>query len=372
MKNFFEHQEQAKRHSLLLLVLFFAGLLSLSALFIVIGRLCWLLLNHFAIINWQSGFWHWYLVSQLALLGVLIGFAILKYATFCRGGQVIAQRLGGRYVAFNTTMPAERQLRNIMEEMALAAGIRIPSLYILDDEPGINAFAAGMDPEHAVIAVTAGALRYLNREELQAIIAHEYSHIVQNDIRRNQQLAALISSLVWMKEIGEWLNPPRRDSMLGGMRSSSRESGYAPAFGLLLTCLGTVGTFWGRLMKAALNRQREYLADAAAVQFTRYDMALANALKKVGGHQYASLIFHPQAESFAHLFFCQGLSGQFHGYQASHPPLSDRIQLLDPTWDGYYITPKEQVWPEGSETGEQPVQALQAQSPAAESVQSNH
>lgn len=368
MKNFFEHQEQAKRHSLLLLVLFFAGMASLSALFIIVGRFCWLLLNHIAIIDWQSGFWHWYLVSQIGLLIILLGLAMLKYATFCRGGQVIALRLGGRYVGFNTFNPAERQLRNVMEEMALAAGIRIPSLYILDDEPGINAFAAGMDPEHAVIAVTAGALHYLNREELQAVIAHEYSHIVQNDIRRNQQLAALISSLVWLKELGEWLNPPRRNGMLTSISSSSREHGYAPAFGLLLTCLGSVGTFWGRLMKAALNRQREYLADAAAVQFTRYDMALANALKKVGGHQYASLMFHPQAESFAHLFFCQGLSGQFHGYQASHPPLSDRIRLLDPTWDGYYIAPTEQVWP--MEQAEHQ-QTLAARFPDATSAQSD-
>ena len=336
--DFYRYQDQAKKLSGRLLFLFFAGLLSLSAALTFAGLLLWKLTDQVVYINTDSQFWHWYIMGNLAIFVALVLITLLKYTSLCKGGRVVAEALGGRYVHVNTQDPGDNRLRNVVEEMALASGIPVPSVYVLDNEPGINAFAAGMGLNDAVVVVTQGAISYLSRDELQAVVAHEFSHILHGDIRLNQQLAALIGSLMFLGELGRWLSQGSSHRYRINRSSQGKSSSALPFFGLTLVLLGAAGTIWGRLMKAALNRQREFLADASAVQFTRYPAPLASALKKVGGHRYASLIFHPQAETFSHLFFSQGLTQNFRGWLASHPPLQERIKRLDPQWDGKYTT----------------------------------
>ena len=334
--DFYRYQDQAKKLSTRLLILFFAGLISLSAALTLAGLFLWQQTDQVIHIDTNSQFWHWYIIGNVAIFAALVLITLLKYSSLCKGGRVVAEALGARYVRVNTQDPGDTRLRNVVEEMALAAGMPVPSVYVLDEEPGINAFAAGMGINDAVVVVTQGAISYLTRDELQAVVAHEFSHIQHGDIRLNQQLAALIGSLMFLSELGRWLSQGtgRGHHRIGG--SQSKSSSALPFFGLTLMLLGAAGTVWGKLMKSALNRQREFLADASAVQFTRYAAPLASALKKVGGHRYASLIFHPQAETFSHLFFSQGLSQNFRGWLASHPPLQDRIRRLEPDWDGMY------------------------------------
>lgn len=334
--DFYRYQDQAKKLSTRLLILFFAGLISLSAALTLAGLFLWQLTDQVVHIDTNSQFWHWYIIGNVAIFAALVLITLLKYSSLCKGGRVVAEALGARYVHINTQDTGDIRLRNVVEEMALAAGMPVPSVYVLDEEPGINAFAAGMGINDAVVVVTQGAISYLTRDELQAVVAHEFSHIQHGDIRLNQQLAALIGSLMFLGELGRWLSQGTGRHRIGS--SQSKSSSALPFFGLTLMLLGAAGTFWGKLMKSALNRQREFLADASAVQFTRYAAPLASALKKVGGHRYASLIFHPQAETFSHLFFSQGLSQNFRGWLASHPPLQDRIRRLEPDWDGIYFS----------------------------------
>lgn len=334
--DFYRHQDQARKLSIWILVLFILGLLFLSAALSLAGLFFWQLTEQTVHnLHADTMMWRWYVIGNATLFIVLLLIAFVKYMNLCRGGRVVAEMLGARYIPTTTAHPNERRLRNIVEEMGLAAGIPIPGIYILDEEPGINAFAAGMGLHDAVVVVTQGAMTYLTRDELQGVIAHEFSHIVHGDIRLNQQLAALIGSLVFIGEIGRWMASSSRSRH--SYSSKNKGSGAIPIFGLLLMLLGVVGTLWGKIMKAALNRQREFLADASAVQFTRYSKPLADALKKVGGFRYSSLVFHPQAQTFGHLFFSQGLTENFRGWLATHPPLSERIQRLDPDWDGRYI-----------------------------------
>jgi Zn-dependent protease with chaperone function/NADH:ubiquinone oxidoreductase subunit len=338
--DFYRYQDQAKKLSTRLLILFFAGLISLSAALTLAGFLLWQLTDQVIHIDTNSQFWHWYIIGNIAIFVALVFITLLKYSSLCKGGRVVAEALGARYVHVNTQDTGDRRLRNVVEEMALAANMPVPSVYILDEEPGINAFAAGMGINDAVVVVTQGAISYLSRDELQAVVAHEFSHIQHGDIRLNQQLAALIGSLMFLGELGRWLSQGSgsRQHRTNMGSSQGKNSSALPFFGLTLMLLGAAGTVWGRLMKSALNRQREFLADASAVQFTRYAAPLASALKKVGGHRYSSLVFHPQAETFSHLFFSQGLTQNFRGWLASHPPLQDRIRRLEPDWDGMYYS----------------------------------
>ncbi|MFB0975626.1 MAG: M48 family metalloprotease, partial [Tolumonas sp.] len=267
--DFYRYQDQAKKLSARLLFLFFAGLLSLSAALTFAGLLLWKLTDRVVYINTDSQFWHWYIVANIAIFAALVLITLLKYTSLCKGGRVVAEALGGRYVHVNTQDPGDNRLRNVVEEMALASGIPVPSVYVLDNEPGINAFAAGMSINDAVVVVTQGAISYLSRDELQAVVAHEFSHILHGDIRLNQQLAALIGSLMFLGELGRWFAQGSSHRYRVNRSSQGKGGSALPFFGLTLMLLGAAGTIWGRLMKAALNRQREFLADASAVQFTR-------------------------------------------------------------------------------------------------------
>lgn len=268
-------------------------------------------------------------------VAILIGAgSAYKLIQLSGGGRVVARDLGGRPVTPDTSDPLERRLLNVVEEMAIAAGTPVPEVWLLDDEEGINAFAAGTDPTNAVIGVTHGCVRRLTRDELQGVVAHEFSHIVNGDMRLNQRLVGWVFGLVMVALLGRGLF-----SVLRHVRVSSNDRDGAGVVVLLLVIaggglwlIGSIGTVLARMLQAAVSRQREFLADAAAVQFTRNPRGLAGALAKVGGFATHGRLLTPKAEEARHLFFAT--SDFFSLGLATHPPLPERIRRIDPQWDG--------------------------------------
>jgi Zn-dependent protease with chaperone function len=249
------------------------------------------------------------------LTAAFIGLASLyRVLSLSSGGGQVARLLGAAEVAADTTDPLERRLVNVVEEMAIASGTPVPEVFVLQEEQGINAFAAGLTTSDAAVAVTRGTLERLNRAELQGVIAHEFSHILNGDMRLNQQLMGLSFGILALAQIGRWL--------LRGMRvRTGRKSNGAAmmglAIGVTLILIGSIGLFFSRLIKAGVSRQREMLADASAVQFTRDRAGLAGALKKIGG--YTGTLVGRNSEEVAHMLFSRGARA-FRGWFATHPP----------------------------------------------------
>ncbi len=257
----------------------------------------------------------------------IVGASIFKTSVLSSGGGAVARQVGGTLVPADVQDPLRRRLRNVVEEIAIASGVPVPEIYVLEEESGINAFAAGYTPSDAAVAVTRGALELLDRDELQGVIAHEFSHILNGDMRLNIRLMGVLFGIMVLALIGRLI-------VRGGHHASivsSRRDRSAPVIliiGLGLAILGSIGMFIARVIKASVSRQREYLADASAVQFTRQSSGIANALKKIGGYSHGSTIKSADPEEVSHMLFGSGskLSGLF----ATHPPLVDRIQALDP------------------------------------------
>ena len=273
----------------------------------------------------------------LATLGTLLvvgGGSLYKIAQLRGGGRVVAEELGGRLVDGSTSDPVERRLLNVVEEMAIASGTSAPPVYVMDGEAGINAFAAGFGPQDAVIGVTRGAATTLDRDELQGVIAHEFSHILNGDMRLNIRLIGLLHGIFLIGMIGYFIL--RMSFYTGGGRSRDNK-GAVPilALGAGLAIVGFAGTFFGNLIKAAVSRQREFLADSSAVQFTRHPGGIAGALKKIGGFVTGSKVENPNAPQASHMFFGRATSG-FSAMFSTHPPLGERIRRIDPSWDGEF------------------------------------
>jgi Zn-dependent protease with chaperone function len=259
----------------------------------------------------------------------IIGASIYKTTVLAAGGSRVAQQMGGTAVPADVTDPLRRRLRNVVEEMAIASGVAVPGIYVLEEEISINAFAAGYTPGDAAIAVTRGTLELLNRDELQGVIAHEFSHILNGDMRLNIRLMGVLFGILVLGLMGRMV---LRGGYHGRLMSSRRSRG-APVvvlIGLGVAILGWIGVFFARLIKAGVSRQREYLADASAVQFTRQTDGIANALKKIGGYTEASYIRAADPEEISHMLF--GSGARFTGLFATHPPLGDRIRALDPSF----------------------------------------
>ncbi len=284
--------------------------------------------------------------ATLALIGC---GSLYKVVQLSGGGTTVAENLGGYRVPQNTTDPIERRLVNVVEEMALASGMPVPPIYLLKDEEGINAFAAGYSTSDAVVAVTRGTAEQLTREQLQGVVAHEFSHILNGDMRLNIRLIGVLHGILLMGLIGRiLLNTGARG---GGNRRGKNDGGiYLLAAGLALMLLGLLGTLFGNIIKAAISRQREYLADASAVQFTRNPEGIAGALKRIGGAVFGSKLKAANAAELSHMYFGQGVWEGFTGLMATHPPLEKRIRLLDPQWDGKYL-PSPKVSPALTESG---------------------
>ncbi len=283
------------------------------------------------------------------LAGVAAGVSMLvgigsgvKTMQLSSGGGVVARDLGGRLLDPATTDLAEKKLLNVVEEMALASGTPVPEVYLMDNEQGINAFAAGKSPADAAIGVTRGCIETLSREELQGVIAHEFSHILNGDMRLSTRLIGLLQGILLLAILGQILL--RATVWTGGGSRDSKGGGALPLLllGLGLLVIGYIGVFFGKLIKAAVSRQREFLADASAVQFTRNPDGIGDALKKIGGAQYGSRIASPRAEEASHLFFADGMRASFLSLLATHPPLPQRIKAIDPQWDGEYLSTRRQ------------------------------
>ncbi|OHE78739.1 MAG: hypothetical protein A3G75_00580 [Verrucomicrobia bacterium RIFCSPLOWO2_12_FULL_64_8] len=269
-----------------------------------------------------------------------------KWLMFRQGGSVVAEMVGGRGLDPNTTNPAERRLLNIVEEMSIASGVPTPAVYVLEDEASINAFAAGLTTSDAVVAVTRGTMEKLNRDELQGVVAHEFSHILNGDMRMNVKLSAVLFGILVIGLIGRGI---LRGLSRGRIRIGGRGKGRGGAIlvivatGLAMMIIGYVGYLFGRLIQAAVSRQREFLADASAVQFTRNPDGIGGALRKIGGYALGSNLATSKASEIGHFFFAQGFRSYFGGLWATHPPLEERIRAVDPQWDGKYFEPKEVV-----------------------------
>ncbi len=271
-------------------------------------------------------------VITLAIVG---GACFYKVSELRAGGGAVARSVGATPLAAHPAEFSDRQLRHIVEEMALASGVPVPEIYIMEEEDGINAFAAGLRSDDASIVVTRGALKYLSRDELQGVIGHEFSHILNGDMRLNVQLIGAVFGLLVIAIIGRVIL-----QSVGRTRFRGRNGGGA-AVGIMvlggaLFVLGYLGVFFGRLIQASVSRLREGLADASAVQFTRNPLGLAGALKKIGGLGVGSAITHAHAEETAHMFFAPAVTSLF----ATHPPIEQRIRELEPNWDGKFIFPK--------------------------------
>ncbi len=331
--DFFENQDRARRRTWLLSGLF---VLAVTAIICLVYFFVWLVL-----VNFQSDHnvqlvdqspWNPLVFSGCAL-GVLIlvafgsGYKILQLR---HGGPAVAEMLGGRLLAQDSADPGERRILNVVEEMSLASGVPVPPVYVLDDK-GINAFAAGYSPDDAVIGVTRGCMELLSRDELQGVTAHEFSHIFNGDMRLNIRLMGVIHGILIIGLTGRAIL--RTAFRRGGRRNMSLPLPMI-LLGAGLMAAGSLGSFCGYLIKAAVSRQREFLSDAAAVQFTRNPQGIAGALKKIGS--LGSRVESTGAPEAAHLFFCQAVSSFSGSLLATHPPLDLRIRLIDPDWDGTY------------------------------------
>ena len=262
-------------------------------------------------------------LGTFATLAVIGCASLFRIASLRTGGAAVAHEFNGTPVPEDTTDLNLRRLRNVVEEIAIASGVPVPHLFVLDDESSINAFAAGYAPADAAIAVTRGALNRLNRDELQGVVAHEFSHVLNGDMRLNIRLMGLLFGILVLSLIG-------RKILINGRFSRSKDAAPVMMIALALVVIGYVGMFFGRLIKAGLSRQREYLADASAVQFTRQTQGLASALKKLAGLPEGSKLGNSDAEEVSHMLFGQGL--RLSSMMATHPPLFDRIKALDPSF----------------------------------------
>ncbi|MGI9272680.1 MAG: M48 family metalloprotease [Woeseiaceae bacterium] len=329
--NFFDQQDRARRSTKRLILLYLLSAASIVAgiSLVVAGAL------YNSDIHGPFSFSTFFGQQAPILIGTAIaaslfiaGATLVKTAQLSSGGGRVAQELGGTLVSPETSDPLRSRLRNVVEEMAIASGVPVPEIYVLEHETGINAFAAGYAPGDAAVAVTRGALEMLERDELQGVIGHEFSHILNGDMRINIRLMGILFGIMSIGLMGRTVFRHIRVASLGSKRGNGAP--VVMIIGLGLIILGAVGVFFARVIKSGVSRQREYLADASAVQFTRQSEGLANALKKIGGYDAGSHIQAADPEEVSHMLF--GTGSKLRGMFATHPPLTERIQALDPNF----------------------------------------
>ncbi len=339
--NFYAAQDQARKSSRILLLLFI--LLNIGLVILINLLFSWYLWVNddpmalpdrvfLDYLNWQRIF-----VVAIAIALLLLFAAWLKWLDVKKGGGAVAEMFGGQQVQPLTRDTAERRLINVVEEMALAAGVPVPPVYVMQHEAGINAFAAGLGLTDAAICVTRGTLDSLNRDQLQGVIAHEFSHILNGDMRINMRLLVMLHGMVFFAELGRVFASSRTSWWADSTRSKSSSRGYLVLLGLGLMVVGWCGVMVGNMLKAAISRQREFLADASAVQFTRNPEGIGGALKVIGGSRFQGHLNHPECQEAGHLFFSAVMPGWI---WSTHPPIDVRIRKVDPHWDGKYLQPQ--------------------------------
>ncbi len=327
--DFFEKQEKARLQTKWLVFYFVLAVIGIIAVL----HVGFSLLLGQPLDEWETlGF-----TAAGVLVSVLIG-SLVKIAELSKGGKVVAEMLGGVPVNPSTTNPSERRLLNVVEEMSLASGVPVPQVYILEED-AINAFAAGYGTADAVVGVTRGCIERLTRDELQGVIGHEFSHILNGDMQLNIRLMGLLNGILFLALLGGVL---MRLALTSRPRSSNDKNGGSLvaaliAGGLVLYIVGWIGVFFGKLIKAAVSRQREFLADASAVQYTRNPNGLAGALSKIASH--SSRLEHPKAQEASHMFFGNGMAEAWLGLFATHPPINQRIAEIAPNFDVQHASP---------------------------------
>ncbi len=329
--DFFSHQEAARRKTKRLVVLFLLAVAAIIAGVYLVVTPVW-----FAYAA-KEGFaddWRLWDPERLAVVAlgvctvIFFGSAFRMASLRQGGGAAVARLLGGRPVDPSTHDPDERRLLNVVQEMAIASGIPVPDVYLIEDEESINAFAAGLSTDQAVIGVTRGCLVLLSRDELQGVIGHEFSHVLNGDMRLNLRLMGILAGILVIAVIGRVL--------MHGRRSRSKGAAQVQLAGLGLYVVGYAGVFFGTLIQAAVSRQREFLADASAVQFTRNPGGIAGALKKIGGLAFGSRLTSAHAEEASHFFFGDAIRRGFSGLLSTHPPLHERVARIDPSFEGAF------------------------------------
>jgi len=342
--DFFEHQDAATRRTRWLVVYFILAVVAIVVAIYFVALIAMVFAGgsgHPGEPNpYMETPWHpdLFVLVALGTIGVILLSSLYKTSQLAAGGEAVALMMGGRLIDRQTQNLAERRLLNVVDEMALASGTPVPPVYMMDNEPSINAFAAGHQPGDAVIGVSHGCLEYLNRDELQGVMAHEFSHILNGDMRMNLRLVGILHGILVIAIIGWFV---LRSTGYSGRSSRGDKGGGGVvamilAIGVGLLVVGSVGLLFGKLIKSAMSRQREYLADASAVQFTRLPDGIAGALKKIGGRPETSKIKDAHAEEISHMFFGSAFGSLSFQFFATHPPLVRRIQQIDHTFDGKF------------------------------------
>ncbi len=329
--NFFEHQELARRNTRVLVLLYALAVVAVAAAVSAVAAGAWLVAQaqHAPVpptlAAVPASLW-W--GAALGTLAVILTVTAVQTLRLGSGGETVARMAGGQEVTPETHDPLERRLLNVVEEMAIASGVRVPKVYVLPGEPAINAFAAGSDPSNAVVAVTRGTLETLNRDELQGVIGHEFSHLLHGDMRLNLRMMGVLAGIVFLGALGAFV-------MRGAGHAGGRRQGAAAvlAVGLGLFVVGYTGLFFARLIKSAVARQREFLADASSVQYTRNPEGLAGALDQVGASGRGTLIANRFAEDMSHMYFGDSVRLRLASLYATHPPLEERIRRVLPGFD---------------------------------------
>jgi len=326
--NFFDAQDQARRSTRRLVILY---LLAAAAIVISVS----LVVGFAFSLTYANEDYATHIARNRGVFGgaglfailLIAGATLVKTRQLRSGGGRVARDLGATLVPDGSIDLLHQRLRNVVEEMAIASGVPVPEIYVLENEQGINAFAAGYAPEDAAIAVTRGTLELLNRAELQGVIAHEFSHVLNGDMRLNIRLMGVLFGIMVITLLGRRILFSLR--YVRG-KNSAKAVPIALGIGIGLVVIGGLGVLFARIIKASVSRQREYLADASAVQFTRQTTGIANALKKIGGYSQGSHFEATEPEEVSHMLF--GTGSKLRSVFATHPPLTERIQALEPSF----------------------------------------
>lgn len=334
--DFFEHQDRARKKTKLLVfyfilaVIFIVIALNLAAFFAL--KLSSGEQTNLQINQWFEQSWFYYITIS-TLVMIVLG-SLFRWMQLRDGGRSVAQMVNGREVLPDTNDNLERRFINVVEEMSIASGMPVPTLYIMDDEQAINAFVAGYETSNTVMVITRGALELLNRQELQGVVAHEFSHIFNADMRINIKLISTLAGILLLGQAGSFIIRSLRYSRV---RSSNNKEGGGIVIVILLVgmaifIVGSIGLFFGRLIKAAISRQREYLADASAVQYARDNEGLAGAFLKI--NEQSSLLINKHAEDTSHMCISEPIKLKLSGL-ATHPPMESRLDAIMPNWQSF-------------------------------------
>jgi len=346
-----QSQDVTRKNTFLLVTLFSLAVISLVVLTNVLVMVVFGYLdsNTISAETFNTQFdWRIFMMVGAAVASIILFGSLYKMLSLSSGGARVAEMMDAKLIVEDSGDINKQKILNVVEEMAIASGTPVPPVYLLDED-GINAFAAGYKASDAVIGITRGAIEKLSREQLQGVIAHEFSHVFNGDMRLNIRLIGVLHGITIIGMIGYFL-------LRTGGRSSSRRSkndgaGGILALGVGLFVIGYAGTFFGNMIKAAVSRQREFLADASAIQFTRNPDGIAGALKRIGGNASGSLMKNSNTAEISHSLFSQGINTFLSGMFSTHPPLTERIKRIDPYWDGefdYTVDEKPKIEETGS------------------------